>query len=77
MIDNTADLAFCDPHIVLQLRHVLFGDGFLGERPGQHEFGLERGAIGIHQAIQRCRHPFVDWMLIRFCTSLTTWPVLR
>ena len=34
------------PHVVLQLRHVLFGSGLLRERPGQHEFGLEYGPAG-------------------------------
>ena len=52
-----------DPHIVLQLRHVFFGGGFLRERPGQHELGLEHRATGINQAIQRRRHPFDDGML--------------
>ena len=46
------------PHIVLQLRHVLFGGGFLRERPGQHELGFEHRAAGFDQAIQRRRHPF-------------------
>ena len=52
-----------NPHIMLQLRHVLFGGGFLRERPGQHELGLEYGATGINEAIQRRRHPFMDGVL--------------
>jgi hypothetical protein len=46
-----------------QLRHVFFGGGFLGEGPGQHELGLEHGATGIDQAVQRRRHPLDDGML--------------
>jgi hypothetical protein len=52
-----------DPHVVLQLRHVLFGGGFLREGPGQHELGFEHGAAGINQAVQGCRHPLIDGML--------------
>ncbi len=42
---------------MLQLGHVLFGGGFLRERPGQHEFGLEHRARTLHNAVQRRRHP--------------------
>ena len=52
-----------DPHIVLQLRHVLFGGGFFRERPGQHEFGLEHRAAGINQAVEGRGHPFDDGVL--------------
>jgi hypothetical protein len=38
--------------------HVLLGGRLLGERPGQHEFGLEDGASGLDQAIQGCGHPW-------------------
>ena len=51
-----------DPHVVLQLRHVLFGGGFFRERPGQHELGFEDRATGINQAIEGGRHPFDDGM---------------
>jgi len=34
-----------DPHVVLKPGHVLFGSGLLGERPGQHEFGLEHASV--------------------------------
>ena len=51
-----------DPHVVLQLRHVLFGCSFLGEGPGQHELGFEHRAGLFDDAVQRCRHPFVDGM---------------
>src|SRR5262249_49949365 len=37
-------LSVYDPHIVLELRHVLFGRDLLRKRPGQHEFGLEHSA---------------------------------
>ncbi len=63
MIDSTADRGVGDPHIVLQLRHVLFGRGFFREGPGQHELGFEHRAGGLDEAIQRRRHPFVDGML--------------
>jgi hypothetical protein len=33
-----------DPHIVLELGHVLFGRPLFGKRPRQHEFGLEDGS---------------------------------
>ena len=44
-------------HIVLELRHMLLGCGFLRERPGQHEFGLEYRPSAVHNAVQRGRHP--------------------
>jgi hypothetical protein len=37
------------PHVVLQLRRLLFSGGFLRERRGQHELGLEHRAGGIDQ----------------------------
>src|SRR6516164_4225853 len=46
-----------DPHIVLQLRHVFLGRGFLRERPGQHELGLEDCAGSFNSAVQCGRHP--------------------
>ena len=46
-----------DPHVVLELGHVLFGGGFLGERPGQHELGLEYGFRTFHDPVQGRRHP--------------------
>jgi hypothetical protein len=54
--DSTALLA-ANPHIVLQLRHVLLGCGFLRERPRQHELGLEHGIAALNPAIQRGPHP--------------------
>jgi hypothetical protein len=35
----------------------LFGGGFLRERPGQHELGLEHGFCALHDAVEGCRHP--------------------
>jgi len=46
-----------DPHVVLDLGHVLFGRGVLGERPGQHELGLEHGFGSLHDAVEGGRHP--------------------
>ena len=46
-----------DPHVVLELGHVLFGGGLLGERPRQHELGLEHGLGPLHDAVEGCRHP--------------------
>ena len=38
-----------DPHVVLELRHVLFGGGFFGEGPRQHELGLEHRLRVFHE----------------------------
>src|SRR6516164_3379355 len=46
-----------DPHIVLDLGHVLLGRGLLGERPGQHEFGFEYGLGPFHDPVEGCCHP--------------------
>ena len=51
-----------DPHVVLQLGHVLLGRAFLRERPWQHELGLEDGAGSLDHAVQCCRHPALDRM---------------
>jgi hypothetical protein len=48
---------------VLQLRHVFFGGSLLGERPRQHELGLEHRAAGLDHAVQGGRHPLIDRML--------------
>ena len=45
------------PHVMLQLRHILLGRRFLGERPGQHELGLEHRPAGLDPAVQGGRHP--------------------
>ena len=57
MIESTADLGVGDPHVVLQLGHVLFGRRFFRERPRQHELGLEHRAGGLDHAVERGRHP--------------------
>ena len=49
-----------DPHVVLELGHMFFGGGFLRERPGQHELGLEHRASWVDQAVQGRRHPLMD-----------------
>jgi hypothetical protein len=51
-----------DPHIVLQLRHVLFGSRFLRKIPRQHELGLEHGAGRLNSAIKGRSHPPVNVM---------------
>ena len=51
-----------DPHVVLQLGHMLFRGGFLRERPGQHELGLEHRTRALDHAVERCRHPALDRM---------------
>src|SRR5207237_26753 len=40
-----------DPHIMLQLRHVFLSGRLFGERPRQHEFGLEHRPASLHSAI--------------------------
>src|SRR5690349_5914004 len=42
---------------MLQLRHIFLGRGFLRERPGQHELGLEHRLTALDPAIQRRPHP--------------------
>ena len=46
-----------DPHIVLDLRHVLFGRGFFRKRPGQHELGLKHRPGLLDDAVKRRPHP--------------------
>ena len=57
MIDSTGRPQMGDPHVVLELRHVLFGGRLLGERPGQHELGLEHGLGPLHDPVEGRRHP--------------------
>src|SRR5436190_5175284 len=52
-----------DPHVVLDLGHVLFGGGLLGERPGQHEFGLEYCSRTLDDAVEGGGHPWNGRML--------------
>ena len=51
-----------DPHIVLQLRHMLFRGGFLREGPRQHELGLEHRLGPLDHAVDGRRHPALDGM---------------
>src|SRR5262249_16853330 len=46
-----------DPHVVLDLGHVLLGGALFRERPRQHELGLENGPGGFDDAVERCPHP--------------------
>ena len=46
-----------DPHIVLDLGHVLLRRRFLRKRPRQHEFGFEHCASAFDDAVQCRRHP--------------------
>ena len=56
-------LGIGDPHVVLQLRHVFFGRPLFGERPRQHEFGLEHRPGGFDHAVEGGGHPAHDRML--------------
>ena len=40
------------PHVVLELGHVLFGRRLFGERPGQHELGLEHRVEVVDEPVQ-------------------------
>jgi hypothetical protein len=60
------------PHIVLQLRHVFLGCGFLRERPRQHELGLEHGIAAIDPAIQGGGHPAQRRMTHSLLDAVTT-----
>ena len=56
-------LGIGDPHVVLQLGHVFFGRALFGERPRQHEFGLEHRPGGLDHAVEGGGHPAHDRML--------------
>ena len=45
-------LGIGDPHVVLQLRHILFGRTLLGEAPRQHELGLKDGSGSFDPAVE-------------------------
>src|SRR6266568_5437628 len=68
------ELGVCNPHVVLDLGHVLFGRRLFGERPGKHEFGLEHRPRTCQRVapIQR----LTGWRMRR-CTSVTCCPVFR
>ena len=63
VITESTALGMVDPHVVLQLRHVFFGRPLFGERPRQHEFGLEYRPGGLHHAVEGGGHPAHDRML--------------
>jgi hypothetical protein len=44
-------------HVVLQLGHILFGGGFFGEGPRQHELGLEHRLRALHDSVEGGHHP--------------------
>src|SRR6516165_588164 len=46
-----------DPHVVLELRHVLFGGCFFREVPWQHELGLEHRLRALHDSVEGGDHP--------------------
>ena len=62
-MERAADLALHDPHVVLQLRHMLFGGRLFRERPWQHELGFEHRAAGIDETVKGRSHPFDHGML--------------
>src|SRR5262249_6036470 len=51
-----------DPHIVLDLGHVLLRGGRFGEGPGQHELGLENRPCGLNDPVEGRAHPPDDRM---------------
>ena len=57
MIESTDSLAFVTHILVLELRHVFFGRRHFGERPRQHELGLEPRPCGFDHAVDGCGHP--------------------
>jgi hypothetical protein len=46
-----------DPHVVLQLRHILLRRRFLRERPWQHELGFEYRTAACDTTVEGRRHP--------------------
>jgi hypothetical protein len=46
-----------DPHVVLELRHVLFGGDFFREGPRQHELGLEHRLRPLDDSVEGGHHP--------------------
>src|SRR5262245_40582365 len=46
-----------DPHVVLDLGHMLLSGRLLRERPGKHEFRLKDRTRPLHDAVQRGGHP--------------------
>jgi hypothetical protein len=52
-----------DPHVVLELGHVLFGCRFFRKRPGQHELGFEYRSGPLNEAVEGGHHPLNGRML--------------
>src|SRR5689334_16100362 len=48
-----------DPHVMLQLCHMLCGSSFFRKIPGQHEFGFENCPSFLYPTIECCGHPAV------------------
>jgi hypothetical protein len=46
-----------NPKVMLQLWRILFDCRFFGERPWQHELGLENGLASLHPSIEGSGHP--------------------
>ena len=46
-----------DPHVVLELGHILFGGCYFREGPWQHELGLEHRLRALHDAVEGGSHP--------------------
>jgi len=64
-----------DPHVVLELGHVL-GDGtFLGERPGQHELGFEHRPGCFDDTVEVAAIQRISGCTARRCLSFTIWLV--
>src|SRR5437899_8068503 len=66
-----------DPHVVLELGHILFAGRFLGKRPGQHEFGFEYGSGFLYDASRVATIQGIAECLTRRWTPVTCRPVLR
>src|SRR5262245_14612000 len=77
IIESTDVLRWVTPHVVLELGHVLFGGGFLGERPGQHELRFKDRSRRLHGAVEGCHHPGNGRMLDLALDVGTLRPVLR
>ena len=46
-----------DPHVMLDLGHVLFGSRLFRERPGQHELGFKDRPSPFDDPVKGRRHP--------------------
>lgn len=55
-----------EPHVVLQLSHVLVGRSLFHEGPGEHELGLEHRVGLFDNTVERRSHPFVHGVAYAF-----------